>query len=649
MPIPKRRTSFAIRQKAVDRVAGRGPNQFTGGIVRHTGHIWALALAIALGGQGLVPPSPAWGASTPVTVGVLAYQGADRAEAEWRPTARYLDRALPGHVFRLEFLDLSGMRRAVRDKALDFVITNAGNYVELEATFGISRIATLESTTGVDPGRAVGSVIVTAANDTAIRTLDDLKGKRLAAVAPDAFGGFEVARRELARHGIAPFTDLASLRFTGFPMEQVLFAVRDGKADAGIVRACLPEQVGAAGRIDPTRFRVLNPRYYPGFDCALSSRLYPDWAFAKLKDTSRELAKKVAQALLAMPPSAPAARAGGYFGWTIPVDYQPVHELLRELKIAPYDQLRRNTLRDLFYDYWHWLFVAAAAIVWWVLHGARVGHLVRVRTAELSAANRALQAEITERRRAEERAHLHQEELNHVSRLSILGEMASNLAHELNQPLAAIMNYARGAARRLETGNADPQLLREVTAHIAEQAGRAGTIIQRIRGFVRKREPQRELLDINQAVGEAIELFEGAARRQGGTVRRQLAPRLPLVCADRIEVQQVLLNLLQNGLDAMTQSAAAERVLAVSTALGDDGQVRVDVTDRGQGLAEGSGERLFQPFFTTKPAGVGLGLSISKSIVESHGGRIWASPNPEGGLTMSFTLSTSPGSHDAQA
>lgn len=564
---------------------------------------------------------PAWAAQ--IRVGVLAFQGAERAEKMWEPTIAHLNRTIPDAAFELVPLDLAGIDAAARAGGVDFIITNPGSYVTLESEGLATRLATVESEGRGSPTAAIGAAVI-ARRGSGIRDLGDLKGKTVAVVSAEAFGGFQVIWRELADVGLSPGRDLRALRTTGFPMERVVWMVRDGAADAGILRTCLLEEEVAEGKVDPGEFVVVGARDGGAGDCATSSRLYPDWPFAKLPATPHPLAKRVAAALLTMPSS------GGH-AWTAPQDYTSVHALMQELRIGPYARLGQPSVLDVARRHWHWIVVALLGVLWWVVHAARVEVLVRRRTAEL-------ELEIAEREKAQREADRHREERDQFSRLGILGEMASNIAHELNQPLAAIVNYARGMARMLDGGHADAVLLADGAQAIAVQAERAGAIIQRIRGFVRRRDARRERLNVNDVVADTLGFFEGMAGRRGIALHVHLAEDLPAVMADRGEIQQVLLNLLQNAVDAMVGHDGAAEGITVRTSVGADGMVKVAVRDAGPGLDADAERRLFEPFFTTKKDGLGLGLSICRTIVESHGGRLWATANPRRGLTLRFTL-----------
>ncbi len=557
-------------------------------------------------------------------IGVLAFQGSERAAQDFAPTVDHLNRRLGGaDRFVMVPLDLAGITEAVRTGDLDFVITNPGDYIALEARFGVTRLATLESRDHAVPTDTVGSTVIVPNRADRPETLRDLAGKRVAVVSQGAFGGWLVIRRELAAAGVAQ-ARLGGLVETGFPMEGVIAALREGRAEAGVLRACLLEEQIAAGQVGPDEFAVLGRRDTPQFPCAVSSQLYPDWPFARLSATPPDLAKAVTAALLGMAPVDGRA-------WTAPQDYTAVHTLYRDLKIGPYAYLAHPSLGDYIRDHWHWFALAALALAWWVVHVARIETLVRRRTAELTR-------EIAEREKAERAARLHREERDQFSRLGILGEMASGIAHELNQPLAAIANYAEGMTRAIDRGAPDLTFLRDGARGVAGQAERAGAIIRRIRTFMHRREAQRGLLDMNEVLRAALGFFEATAARRGIPVALELTPDLPPVCADRNEVEQVLLNLLQNAVDAMAEDGAARAHGIVLSTRNDGARVTVAVRDHGCGLSPEAEAHLFDAFYTTKPRGLGLGLSICRTIAENHGGRLWAEAEPDGGLTMRFAL-----------
>ncbi|MCK1735806.1 PAS domain S-box protein [Bradyrhizobium sp. 138] len=245
--------------------------------------------------------------------------------------------------------------------------------------------------------------------------------------------------------------------------------------------------------------------------------------------------------------------------------------------------------------------------------------------------------DLTEHQQTQARLQELQSELVHVSRLTAMGEMASALAHELNQPLAAISNYMKGS-RRLLAGSSDPNTPKVESAldRAAEQALRAGQIIRRLRDFVSRGESEKRVESLSKLIEEAGALGLAGAREQNVQLRFSLDPDADLVLADRVQVQQVLVNLFRNALEAMAQSPRRELVVA-NTRVGDD-MIEVEVSDTGSGFRDDVIPNLFQTFFTTKDTGMGVGLSISRSIIEAHGGRMWAESNAAGGATFRFTL-----------
>ncbi|HEY9445644.1 MAG TPA: ATP-binding protein [Burkholderiales bacterium] len=251
----------------------------------------------------------------------------------------------------------------------------------------------------------------------------------------------------------------------------------------------------------------------------------------------------------------------------------------------------------------------------------------------------ALTRDITERQAAEERARRHLSELARVARISSMGEMASGIAHELNQPLTAIVNHAGACLRRLRVQDDRHADVMESLEEIVTQGQRAGQIIRNVRNLVSRSEPCTMAVDINEVVRTMVGLAEPEAKRHGVLVRTELDATLGPVCARRIEIEQVVFNLLRNAIEAMgTPNVAPLSAVTVRTRSCGDTAVEVSVQDRGSGIAAEDRDRVFDPFFTTKPDGMGMGLSISRSIIEAHEGRLSVRSNPETGVTFTFTL-----------
>jgi two-component system sensor kinase FixL len=243
--------------------------------------------------------------------------------------------------------------------------------------------------------------------------------------------------------------------------------------------------------------------------------------------------------------------------------------------------------------------------------------------------------DLSERQQTEQRLQELQSELVHISRLTAMGEMASALAHELNQPLSAIANYLKGSARLLASEPVPRERLLDAIQKAGDQALRAGDIIRRLRDFVARGEAERRVESLPKLLEEASALALVGAKEHGIRVLFRFAPAIDLVLADKIQIQQVVLNLIRNAIEAMEDSPRKVLELRID-AVGD--QARVTVSDTGSGISPEIADQLFQPFITTKQTGMGVGLSISRTIIEGHGGRIWVEDNPGGGTRFCFTL-----------
>jgi len=250
-----------------------------------------------------------------------------------------------------------------------------------------------------------------------------------------------------------------------------------------------------------------------------------------------------------------------------------------------------------------------------------------------------VQERTKELRQANETLREREAELTHVTRVMTIGELTASIAHEVNQPLAAIVTNGNACLRWL--GGATPNLseARQAVQRIIKDSYRASEVIARVRSLVKKAPPRNDLVDLNEVIDEVLALAQSETRRNRVQIKRELKDDLPRVRGDRVQLQQVILNLIINGLEAIARSKDGARELSVSSGVQED-NVIVAVRDSGEGLDSANLERVFDAFYTTKPEGMGMGLAISRTIIESHGGRLWATPNSPKGAVFQFTLST---------
>jgi C4-dicarboxylate-specific signal transduction histidine kinase len=233
-------------------------------------------------------------------------------------------------------------------------------------------------------------------------------------------------------------------------------------------------------------------------------------------------------------------------------------------------------------------------------------------------------------------------ELAHANRLAIVGQLTASIAHEVKQPIAATIANATAGLRWLDGRSPNLEEVRQALTRIVRDGNRSTEVIDRVRALIKRAPPRREPLEVNGAIREVIELTRGEAVKNGVSVQVELANGLPLVQGDRVELQQVLLNLVVNAVEAMSGTNEGTRRLLINSTNAESGGVCVSVVDSGPGLAPGTIDRLFEAFYTTKPGGLGLGLCICRSIIEAHGGQLWASANITRGTTFQFTVPADP-------
>ena len=534
-----------------------------------------------------------FGAETPcpkeVVIGVLATCSPKDCAIQWESTAQFLSHVVPGVQFTIRPLTYEEVFPVVEGGEVDFLVANPALYAACEHSYEVTRIATPVGRDHGQPAKTYSGVVICRANRQDLQSLEDLQGQAFMAVHPWSFGGWLMVQRELVELGIRV---REPVRFAD-RQDRVVEKVLQGTVDAGTLCADDLERMCSEGRIDPRQLRVLRPRSRTAEadDADRSTRVYPQWAFARLRHTSDDLAKRVAAALLQMPADSEAARSADTAGWTIPLAYESVHECLRELRVGPYEHYGEVTLVAAIRAYWPWLLAGGFLIaVGWLLTGM------------IFLLNRRLRESESSRREAE--------------KLAASGRLAASVAHEINNPMGGIVNCLHLVKAGLKANHPAQRYL----AAAERESTRITRIVQQMLTLHRCRPEKARDFFIEDAIRDVLLMLRPLARSRGVRIESTAPDREETLCLPEESLRQVLFNLVTNAIEA---SSAGGRVYVDATQT--DSTLMIVVSDHGAGIAPEILDRVLEPFFTTKDdcgAGLGLGLSISRGIVQSLGGRL---------------------------
>jgi signal transduction histidine kinase/DNA-binding response OmpR family regulator/HPt (histidine-containing phosphotransfer) domain-containing protein/ABC-type amino acid transport substrate-binding protein len=601
-------------------------------------YYFLVLLFFSVLGSGLGMDSMATGLPPEVKIGVLAKRGEAACTKIWSPTADYLGRMIPGQRFTVACLDHRAIHEAVLKGQVDFILANPSIYIELEAEYGANRIATLKNQGPAGPLTFYGAIIFSLKSRTDIRKLSDLKGRTFMAVEETSLGGWRMSWRELQDQGIDPFRDFKSLNFAG-THDAVVLAVADGRADAGTVRTDTLERMQAEGLIDANRFFVLP---IPGVETAklpfqCSTRTYPEWPLAKIRHVDDSLAQQVAVALLQMPPDDPAALAASCAGWTIPSNYQPVHECLKVLKIGPYADFGKISLDEVIRSYMPWLIGAAVLFLLLVAFSAYIYRL----NGHIKAANALLSAEIAEHRKVDRELKAAKEIAEAATRTK--SEFLANMSHEIRTPMNGVI-----AAVDLALSEPLPPKVEHYLTIIHQSAYALLGIINDILDFSKIEAGKLDLspgpFQLNEVLDNMVDLFAHKIAAKGIELLFDIDPATPpLLIGDSLRLRQILTNLFSNAFK-FTEHGVIVLTVELTQAAENRVQLTFRVKDTGIGIAADYLPLLFEPFTqadsssTRKFEGTGLGLCICKQLVDMMGGHIGVESQLGQGSTFWFSL-----------
>ncbi|MEN8153559.1 MAG: PhnD/SsuA/transferrin family substrate-binding protein [Acidobacteriota bacterium] len=609
---------------------------------------------------------------TEIRIGVLAKRGVDKCLSKWSPTAQYLSNTIPEYDFKIVPLKFKTVKSTVQEGKVDFILCNSSFYVEMETEYGISRIVTMKNLREGDIYTKFAGVIFCLSKRKDIRSYYDLKDKVFLAVDRSSFGGWQMAYRELKHMGIDPFRDFKSIRYAG-THDAVVYGVKNGKADAGTVRTEILERMAADGEIDLNNFFVIHEHEgVEHFPFLHSTRSYPEWPFAKVGHISDNLAKKVAAVLINMPADSMAASAAQYAGWTIPSNYQPVHECLKDLKLGPYKDFGKITFRELIRQYLHWILII---FIFLIILSFLISLFVKL-NKKLSNSETALKNELSERKKTQKKLkYAHdkledrvkertkelvkinktlkdeikekeslQGQLMQSKKLESIGTLAGGIAHDFNNILTVIGGHTQIA--EMSIGTDDP--LYENIISIKDACNLAGNLTKQLLTFSRKEVIAPSSMNINDLITNLDKMM----RRLIGEdviMNISLGENIPPILADPGQVEQIIFNLIVNACDAINAKEEMKEEKKIKIKTGHiktkeekipvhlenlkGSYIYISIQDNGIGIANEIREKIFDPFFTRKGIGhgTGLGLATVYGIIKQNSGGIHVDSTPEKG------------------
>ncbi|AZG73367.1 sensor histidine kinase [Shewanella livingstonensis] len=541
-------------------------------------------------------------------VAVLANYGVAKSIERWQPLMDYLTKRVPRASFDVVPLDFNQMNQQLLNGQVQFVVTNPGHYFNMSSDFPISWLATMKSNQHNGSTFAIGATIIVR-NDSSFFSIEDLEGHSVVASDPSALGGYQAAIGLINSKEYTTNNFFNKVTFLGFPLEPLIYQVRDGTADIAITPFCTLEQMIDQGYIDAKDFRVINDATPAGYDCAVSTPLYPNWSFASSDAVPLTVRTDITRALLSISATHPASVIGLNRGWAAPISQFEVIKLFKALDIE-------SKKIPVMLQVWQWIklnqkwgfglvgfFVIATIYHLWLEYRFRQKS-ERLFSSERQLKNKALQFE-------------------RLQSAAILGEIGAGLAHELNQPIAAITQYSEGGmieqANNIGIDSKQYQLLEK----IHQQSIRAGEIVHRIRGLLQRKNAEPTEFYVHEQLMICLELFEHEFKSHNIKLSTQLTSTDIKLTGDKVGFCQVLMNVLKNAVDAMSEGTLStkhtNRILIDLHIV--DNTIHLKIYDNGIGLSC-SADEFKTTFFSTKAEGLGLGLAICNDVIMLFGGQI---------------------------
>lgn len=566
-----------------------------------------------------------------ILIALRAHQGAQKALEKWQATADYLTDKIPGYRFVLvPFENNSALNQAVSLSEYHFCLTNPASAVEHRIRYGAQPLATLVNKRQRRGYSKFGSVIFTRADRKDINELNDLKGKTFIAVDEIGFGGWRVAWREFLTNDINPYADFKELSFAGGKQQTVVYAVRDGRIDAGSVRTDMLERLDASGIINLADFKVLNNKKTEGFPFLHSTELYPEWLFSAVRKMDDNLKTKVVGALFSIPSDGVAAKNGKYVGWISPLDYTPVENLLKELRVGPYHLSTMSSFERLVSQYGLFLIIVFIVIV---LLMFIIIYMVRLNRYAATTRNEMLAAK-------------HAAESANQSKSEFLAMMS----HEIRTPLSGALSMSK----LLEKTPLNTKQHEYVDAIIYSGESLL-MIINDVLDISKIEAGQLQLeeteFNLKSIVEKTIRLLAVNAKQRSNNLNYSIDDSIPpVLVGDPTRLRQILFNLINNAIKFTKGGEIKVEVINKSESTNSDNvDLSFSVVDNGIGIPEAVQPRLFDTFTQADSStsriygGSGLGLAICSRLIEIMRGKIGVDSKEGIGSTFWFELRLSLG------
>lgn len=589
-------------------------------------------LSLSLAG-GLFSPLPC-GASPspepePLVLGVMDNVKPTDKQTVVEATAKSFERVFAPRKVIVRNMSMDDIHRAILAGEIDVFISSAGHSYRLQRKYGVRVLGSLASPGYPDPNRMDSSAVIALADRTDIDSLSSLKGMRLAVNSKTSYTGWQIPMGEFAKitSGWEKYFSRVTEVGGGERIAGALDAVLSGEADAAFAKNCYLEAWEALHPEKKGLLKVVGRQDAAGEPCRRSTELYPSWTVTATQRMPPDEVRRAMAAVFSMPPDA----NGNY--WSAATDFVHIDRLFRTLRIGPYEYLREWTVKRALERYWAWALFAVLGVLALAGHSWRTGYLVKKRTAELRAL---MEKEAKLQKKAREAT----EHLEHLQKMGALGQVSGMLAHEMRQPLAVISFYLQGLQLLIERGAVGPrEKLDGPVSEIERQTKRADAIVEHVRSYAKnsRKGARRKPLLLSDVISETVSNYK-VSRQNPPAVKEELESGV-WVLADPLEIECAVFNLLKNAGEALGGTENPQIAVKMEKK---DGGALVAVEDNGPAMSDEAFAKLLVPAESSKAEGLGLGLSIVRSLVEAYGGQLAFERRPEGGLRASFTIAGGP-------